>query len=111
MKHLLLILLFVTLISFGQTKCNDIIDTVKTFKVIHTDYTNDSSWLQGVTFYEYYDNQELKKLFFAIAKMNSKEYVFCNISYYNQFQYLNAFNGTSGERFHKYIFNYKCDCE
>ncbi len=106
-----IIFLFITFFSFAQIKCDELINTVKTLKVNHKDYTSDSSWLQGVTFYEYYDNQKRKKLFFAIAKIDSKDYVFCDFPFSNQLGYLTKWGVSSGEAFHKYIFKYKCNCE
>jgi|TARA_B110000902_G_scaffold10867_1_gene13082 hypothetical protein len=105
------IFLFITSVSFAQIKCNELINTVKTLKVFHRDYTLDSNWLQGVTFYEYYDNQKRKKVFFAIAKIDSKDYVFCDFPFDKALLYAAKWQLTSGEAFHKYIFNYKCNCE
>ena len=110
-KLLLLSALLISSIIIAQTKCNDLLNTVKTLKVNHTDYISDSSWLQKVTFHEHYDSQSRRKVFFAIAKMNNREYVFCDFPFSNQLGYIAKWNLSSGKAFHKYIFNYKCNCD
>jgi hypothetical protein len=55
-KLLLLSALLISSITIAQTKCNDLLNTVKTLEVNHTDYITDSSWLQKVTFHEHYDS-------------------------------------------------------
>jgi hypothetical protein len=110
-KLILLSALLISSITIAQIKCSGLLNTVKALKVNHTDYATDSSWLQKVTFHEYYDSQSRKKVFFAIAKMNGREYVFCDFPLSNQLSYVAKWNLSSGKAFHKYIFNYKCNCE
>ncbi|EDM44950.1 hypothetical protein SCB49_02479 [unidentified eubacterium SCB49] len=77
-------------------------------------YTMNSSWLKKVTKYTYnYKN-------FVVAEIKKNEYsyqtntyVFCGISDYNWSQFKYGGYGESdsyGERFHKYIFDYQCNC-
>ena len=77
-------------------------------------YTLNSSWLTEVTAYSY-DNS-----IFVVAKIKRNEYsytsetyVFCGISNsnWNSFYYGGYGISTSyGERFHKYIIDYQCNC-
>lgn len=79
-------------------------------------YTLNSTWLYEVKAYSY-DN-----VIFVEAKIKKNEYsietntyIFCGIPSLNwsNFQYssYNDNNSTYGERFHKYIINYECDCK
>lgn len=80
-----------------------------------SNYIMESSWLHKVTAYEY--DYKL----YVIAEIKESEYsyktnlyIFCgipNMNWYN-FQYGSYGDSNSyGERFHKYIFDYKCNCE
>ncbi|MFH7015478.1 hypothetical protein [Flavobacterium sp. FlaQc-47] len=78
-------------------------------------YTLDSSWLYKVTAYEYeyktYVIAEIKKSEYSYQ---TSTYIFCGIPNMNwsNFQYGGYSDSNSyGERFHKYIINYKCICE
>lgn len=72
-----------------------------------------SSWLNRVTGYIYEGN------IYAIAEIKDSEwpykiksYIFCNISESNWSNFDNIYiNGSYGERFHKFIFDYQCNCE
>ncbi|PWK18562.1 hypothetical protein [Xanthomarina spongicola] len=73
-----------------------------------------SSWLKKVTCYNIDGNLAV----IANIKTNDyslygKDYIFCGITSYNWNAFNNSLyllNSTYGELFHKYIFDYKCDC-
>jgi len=75
----------------------------------------ESSWLKSVLAYEF----ENKVYVIAEIKTNdysfqSQKYVFCGIPYSNWKNFYNRFYDNSlsyGEKFHKYIIRYKCDCD
>jgi hypothetical protein len=74
-----------------------------------------SSWLNKVTAYSYnykiYVIAEIKKNDYDF---NPKSYIFCVIPSMNwqNFQFGGYNDSPSyGERFHKYIFDYKCNCK
>lgn len=77
--------------------------------------TLDSSWLHNVVLYKYenkyYVIAEIKKDDFGFS---TKSYVFCNVPYSNWTNfhslYVISSNTTYGERFHKYIIDYQCNC-
>ena len=108
-----------TTTAVSQTvRCTELIDYVKAEgrKVgeVSSLQLMSSSWLRQVTCYQVGD------VLAVVAKIKSndydlygKDYIFCGIPTSNW----NAFKGnlynidtTYGERFHKYIFDYKCDC-
>jgi len=112
-KLIIVSFLIFTSISYGQIKCDDLIKTVRGLKKIYTGTTNESSWLQNIDFYEYHDKPKRKREFYAVAKIKNKDYVFCKMPFANQLGFLAKRNMgllTSGEAFHEYIFDYKCDC-
>ncbi|MCB0501529.1 MAG: hypothetical protein KDD32_02515 [Bacteroidetes bacterium] len=77
-------------------------------------YTMNSEWLKTVTAYEYlgdiYVIAEIKRNEYSFS---TNSYIFCGIpqSNWNNFKLggLGVPN-SYGERFHNYIFNYKCNC-
>lgn len=123
MKSIKTILVF-TFILFSfklrgqEVKCDDLIDFVKGNGIRKGEVgyfeLMKSSWLNQVKAYKI-DNiivvvAEIKTDQFGI---NTKEYVFCNISSWDwdAFYYgLYDSGSTYGERFNKYIMNYRCDC-
>jgi len=69
-----------------------------------------SDWLNEVKVYRYQN-----KLFVSanIKDVTTKTYLFCNIpdSNWDRFKNGGLYDSNSyGERFHKYVFEYKCDC-
>lgn len=77
-------------------------------------YVMNSSWLNKVTAYSYnyklYVVAEIKKNDFDF---NPKSYIFCLIPSQNWFNFqYGAYRDSDsyGERFHKYIMDYKCNC-
>ena len=111
MKKLLLILIALPMIGFGQDDCVRLMNEVKRYNVTHTNNISKSSFLNKVTLYEKKNN-----VFFAIVKMNNKEYVYCNIGigdyigYVGNIEQLSPSPPSEGERFYKYIAKYDCDC-
>ncbi|WP_027127300.1 hypothetical protein [Gelidibacter mesophilus] len=114
------VLSLISLNSFGQdVKCNDLIDYV----VKKGTYKNSvfpiqlisSDWLNKVEAYS------IENKIIVIAEIKNdelfstnKKYIFCGIptENWNAFYVgLNDLDKSFGERFHKYIFDYKCDCE
>ena len=79
-----------------------------------TDYTMNSSWLKKVTAYSYdykiYVVAEIKENQYSYR---TETYIFCGIpdSNWSKFRNGGYYESDSyGERFHKYIFDYKCNC-
>ena len=123
MKKKLFVFLFclASFISNAQEiSCNDLIDFIKSKGSKQTElhsYNLDSSWLHNVKLYKY-DNKyyvitEIKESEYNIY--NTKSYIFCNIHYSNWNSFHSNIanfysNSTYGERFHKYIKDYLCNC-
>ena len=100
-----------------EVSCTDLQDFIEDYgyeKASLSSYTLNSSWLYKVTAYTY----EYKIYVIAEIKTNqysysTNSYVFCGIPSQNwqYFQYGGYGDSNSyGERFHKYIFNYQCNC-
>lgn len=115
---LIFILLSINLSFSQQVNCEDLQEFIKSkgyYKTSLANYTLNSSWLYEVTAYEY----DFKIYVIAKIKRNEydyspRSYVFCEIppQNWNNFQYGRNYNDleTYGERFHKYIKNYQCNC-
>jgi hypothetical protein len=113
--------LLITLLSASlkgqQMSCDDLIDILESEGynegTVNTSLVN-SSWLKSANAYEY-DGR-----LFVIAEIKSnefnwsaKEYVFCDVPERNWNSFKNGYlniGSTPGERFHEYIFEYKCNC-
>ncbi len=105
-------------VSYSQAvKCNDLLDFIveKGYKkATLQNYILSSSWLSKVTAYSY----EYKVYVVAEIKENeysykTSTYIFCGIPSMNwqNFQYGGYGDPASyGERFHKYIIDYQCNC-
>ncbi|WP_161634400.1 hypothetical protein [Aquimarina pacifica] len=114
----LIILLLVNIKCLAQqVDCDHLIDFIEIKGYYYSslsNYTLDSSWLYKVTVYTY----EYKTFVIAEIKRNeynyiTSTYIFCGIppSNWSNFQYGGYYDSDSyGERFHKYIMDYKCDC-
>ncbi|WP_109300896.1 hypothetical protein [Aquimarina sp. AU474] len=100
-----------------QVSCDDLIDFIEMngyYTSSIGSYTLDSSWLYKVTAYTY----QYKTFVIAEIKKNeysyvTNTYIFCGIpsSNWSNFQYSGYYDSDSyGERFHKYIMDYKCNC-
>lgn len=79
-----------------------------------SNYTLDSSWLYEVTAYAYeYDIYVVAKIKENEYSYQTKTYIFCGIPSQNWNNFKNGAYGdpkSFGERFHKYIFDYQCEC-
>lgn len=119
MKRLIIILLlsFSFNISAQSVSCGELMGYIKSegmYSSSISSYTLDSSWLSNVTLYSY----DMKYFVIADIKANkhsygAKPYIFCNIPFSNWSKFKNGGYGESdsyGERFHKYIFDYQCNC-
>lgn len=104
-------------LSAQTVSCEELMDFIETKGMYNSSlssYTLDSSWLTKVTLYSYDMN------YYVVANIKpneysytSKPYIFCGIPYRNWLNFKNGSYGVTdsyGERFHKYIFNYQCDC-
>lgn len=121
MKKILLIIIFAfTFVGAKaqEVSCEDLknfIESKGTQQVEVYSLTLNSSWLQNVKLYKY-DNKyyviaAIKKNKYDIY--NTKSYIFCNIPYSNwtSFHTFDLYGeSTYGERFHKYIKDYICNC-
>lgn len=106
-------------LNYDTTSCVELIKNVKSeakfIDEVSQVFTN-SQWLKGVKLYQYDDT------YFVIASIKAKndysysgkEYIFCGIS---KTQWTSFKTGiydvdlTYGERFHKYIIEYQCNCQ
>lgn len=119
MKHILTVLLIVFSLQMSaqSVRCEELVDFIQTegmYSSSLSSYTLDSTWLKKVTLYSYDSN------YYIVADIKTSEYsysstsyIFCGIPFQNWLNFKNGSYGDSdsyGERFHKYIFNYKCDC-
>lgn len=119
-KILFLILIFgTTILSAQEVSCSDLMNYVEKegYKKgnLNSLQLVSSDWLNSVTAYEIEDVivvvAEIKKPGNLIY--NTKKYIFCGIpsSNWNSFYYgLSDIGKSHGERFHKYIYNYQCNC-
>lgn len=100
------------------TDCDELIEAVESnanhYSSIPSYTLYDSSWLKSVEAYEY----DGKLFIIAQIKRDSygfsaKKYIFCGISKSNWGAFKNGLydlDKTIGERFHKYIIDYTCNC-
>ena len=120
MKKLILIIMFYVAsanLYSQEVSCNDLLNFIVAkgyLKSTISNYILDSSWLYKVTAYEYqyktYVVAEIKKNEYSYQ---TSTYIFCGIPNMNwsSFQYGSYGDSNSyGERFHKYIIDYKCNC-
>jgi hypothetical protein len=121
MKNLFITALTSLLFSFNSfsqdVSCDDLLAFIKSegyYKASLSRYTLNSSWLHKVTAYSY----DYKTYVVAEIKNNeysyqTNTYIFCGIPSQNwsNFRY-GGYGGSQsyGERFHKYIINYQCNC-
>lgn len=113
--------MILSVLSVGaqEVSCSDLMEYVQQngFRkgTINSYQLFNSSWLKEVEAYS------IENVIVVIAEIkrdewgiNTKKYVFCGIpsSNWNAF-YTGLYdtNTTFGERFRKYIFEYKCDCD
>lgn len=109
---------FITCSIYSQTvSCNDLLDFIveKGYKKATLEsYVMSSSWLNKVTAYTYdYKTYVVAKIQ-REGSYTTSTYIFCGIPSQNwsNFQYGSYGDSDSyGERFNKYIMDYKCDCK
>ena len=120
-KNLFITILFLCSLNMfsQQYKCSEIIQYAKTESYsndkISSYKLSDSSWLKSVQAYHLTDNSTI-----IVAELKSdnysnstRKYVFCGVSFDNWVAFSSGafdYGKTYGERFHKYIFKNKCDC-
>jgi len=121
MKHLFIIMAFAAVTSTANSQkveCADLYAFIVENgyrKATVQNYILNSSWLYKVTAYSYeyevYVVAEIKENEYSYK---TRSYIFCGIPNLNwqYFQYGGFDDSPSyGKRFHKYIMNYKCDCQ
>ena len=104
--------------SYSQeVSCNDLLSFIKEngySKGSLSSYTLDSEWLYEVKAYSYdYKIYVVAKIKTSEYSYSTNTYIFCGIPSYNwsNFQFGGYGDSNSyGERFHKYIIDYKCNC-
>ena len=113
MKKLLLVLLFVPLVSFGQSiSCDDLLDEIKFNEGRSLDIScrPNSTAIHCISWYKYNNS------FFAIVKFKryGKEYIYGGWGYdfdsYNNLKTAFEESESAGEFFHKYIRNSTINC-
>lgn len=92
-----------------DVKCNELINIIKTEGDFQNRVNNynltESSWLEEVESYSY------KNKLFILAQLNKKKYIFCRVPSSNWKKFKSTITDSSyGEKFHKYIMNFKCEC-
>jgi len=114
-----IVLVLCSTMSIAQTvSCNDLIQFLEK-EGYHSGSVNafemNSSWLRKVTAYTYdykiYVVAEIKRNEYSIQ---TTKYVFCGVPSMNwqDFRFKGYRDSDSyGERFHKYIMDYQCNCQ
>ncbi|WP_418510790.1 hypothetical protein [Corallibacter sp.] len=99
------------------TSCEDLLSYIQDNgyrKSKLSSYTLDSSWLYEVTAYTYdYDIYVVAKIKKSEYSYQTNTYIFCGVPSTNWSNFKNGGYGdpnSYGKRFHKYIFDYKCEC-
>src|SRR5690606_23216627 len=114
----LFILLSIYSKSFAQSvTCDVLLAFIKQegfYSSSISSYTLNSSWLYKVTAYTYdYKTYVVAEIKTNEYSYNTTTYVFCGIPTRNWSNFQHGSYGDSdsyGERFHKYIIDYQCDC-
>lgn len=117
-RFALLLSVFSCQVNFSQEmSCDDLQDFIETNgyqKSSMSNYVLNSTWLDKVTAYDYdfniYVVAEIKESEYSYS---TRTYIFCGIPSQNwsHFQYGDYGDSDSyGERFHKYVIDYVCNC-
>jgi len=117
-KAIIAVFSLIGFITYSQdVSCDDLKNFIKKeayYKSSMSSYTLNSDWLYKVTAYTYeYKVYVVAEIKASKYSYQTNEYVFCGIPSQNwtNFQYGGYGDSESyGERFHKYIFDYQCDC-
>ncbi|MBK6573609.1 MAG: hypothetical protein IPG21_14255 [Saprospiraceae bacterium] len=111
MKRIILLfgfILFVSSVYAQNLSCDQLNSTIKSKGSKKKTFTIDelhSSWLQEVTAYSF--NGDI----YVVASMNNRQYIYCGVPLISWDQFSSNCNGCSyGQRFNKFIKNYKCNC-
>ncbi len=108
----------ITSITAQQVDCDDLMDFVKQEGYYYAQVSSvsliESTWLKEVKAYKYdYKIYVIAKIKTDEWGFNTKNYIFCSVpqSNWNNFSSIYSFDNLSyGERFHKYIMDYQCNC-
>lgn len=113
----LLGLVFTLSLSSQEVACSDLVDFIeqngwRSSSV--SSYEMNSSWLHRVTMYTYdFKNYVVAEIKESEYSYRTRKYIFCDVPSYNWSSFrFGGYGDTAsyGERFHKYIFDYKCYC-
>ncbi|WP_350289825.1 hypothetical protein [uncultured Croceitalea sp.] len=115
--HSLIIFLTIQKVNAQEVSCDELQKFIeqKAYQKnsLHS-YILNSSWLYKVTAYDYdfkiYVVAEIKESEYSYS---TRTYIFCGIPSQNWSNFVYGGYGDSdsyGERFHKYILNYTCNC-
>lgn len=114
---IIIILIFSTNLYSQEINCSELFEFIKEKgydKGTVSSYTLNSSWLYKVTAYEYeYKNYIIAEIKKSEYSYQTEKYIFCGIPNMNWTNFKYGGYGDSesyGERFHKYIMDYKCNC-
>lgn len=117
-KHIILILLAISIKGYTQeVSCSDLLEFIESEgwqSSSVSNYIMQSDWLYKVTKYTYdYDNYIVAEIRENEYSYSTTKYIFCGVPNYNWTNFKIGGYGESdsyGERFHQYIFDYKCNC-
>lgn len=108
--------LFCSIYTHAQNvSCEQLVRTVES----ETTFYDDILWVNLISseFLEEVKAYQYKDALFVIAKFKreptaifSKKYVFCGVPSSNWNAFKNGIGDSYGERFHKYIMDYLCNC-
>lgn len=75
-------------------------------------YRLDSEWLKSVSLYSYDEKLFVEaEIFDNTSRIFATSYIFCDIPEDNWNSFSRGYSDSYGERFHKYIIDYVCNCE
>lgn len=91
----------------GPVSCNEAANyIIQNGKYLSSYSTFTSSWIKSTDAYQYNNS-----LYIFIHTRQNNSYIYCDVPYNNwQFFISNGYSTSYGQRFHKYIEPYKCNC-